>query len=163
MHFHVFNLLSGCLPSRAHRARRLLMNACKMRISPSARINAAVAVYGTSLSVDDDTWIGPECRFFCTPEAGVAIGKRCDIAPGVWMVTGSHLLGYGGRRAGKTMSSAINVGDGCWIGARSILLGGVELGPGCVVAAGSTVIPAVYPCNVLLAGAPAVVKKYYDS
>lgn len=50
------------------------------------------------------------------------------------------------------------INDGCWIGAGSRILGGVSVGSGAVVAAGSVVTGDV-PANVLVAGAPAVVKK----
>jgi maltose O-acetyltransferase len=50
------------------------------------------------------------------------------------------------------------INDGCWIGAGSRILGGVNIGPGAVVAAGSIVTCDV-PANVLVAGVPARVKK----
>ncbi|MDD5247876.1 MAG: DapH/DapD/GlmU-related protein [Rhodocyclaceae bacterium] len=52
------------------------------------------------------------------------------------------------------MALPIEIGDGCWIGARTIILGGVRMGPGCVVGAGSVVTRNV-PANVLVAGVPA--------
>ena len=40
-----------------------------------------------------------------------------------------------------------------------MILGGATIGSGCIVAAGALVLPAEYPANVLLAGAPATIKK----
>jgi acetyltransferase-like isoleucine patch superfamily enzyme len=48
----------------------------------------------------------------------------------------------------------ITVGDGCWIGGSTIILHGVHIGAGSVIAAGSVVIHDV-PKNTLFAGVPA--------
>jgi acetyltransferase-like isoleucine patch superfamily enzyme len=52
---------------------------------------------------------------------------------------------------------AISIGDDVWIGANSTILKGVEIGAGCIVAAGSVVTAGVYPERSLLAGNPAQV------
>ena len=67
----------------------------------------------------------------------------------------------GNRRAGEGTARPIEIGDGCWIGARSVILGGVRIGAGCVVAAGSVVTRDV-PDNVLVAGVPACIKRQLD-
>ena len=46
------------------------------------------------------------------------------------------------------------IGDGCWIGARALLLPGTTVGSGSVVAAGAVVRGACEP-NSLYAGVPA--------
>ena len=86
------------------------------------------------------------------------IGDRCDIGPGVEFVPGSHTIGNASRRAGFGTAKPIFVGNGCWLGAKSIILGGVKIGDGCVVAAGAVVIHDVPP-NTLVAGVPARVKR----
>ncbi|MDI9401162.1 MAG: acyltransferase [Limisphaerales bacterium] len=52
----------------------------------------------------------------------------------------------------------IRIGDGCFIGANSIILKGTELGKNCVVGAGS-VVCGKFPDNVIIAGNPAKVLK----
>lgn len=52
----------------------------------------------------------------------------------------------------------IHIGNDCWIGAGAILLPGVRIGNGSVVAAGAVVNRDV-PDNVMVAGCPAVIKK----
>lgn len=52
----------------------------------------------------------------------------------------------------------IFIGDGCFIGANSIILKGTILGKNCVVGAGS-IVSGTFPDNVIIAGNPARVIK----
>lgn len=53
----------------------------------------------------------------------------------------------------------VHIGDNCWIGAGAIILPGVTIGNGSVVAAGAVVNKDI-PDNVMVAGVPAAVKKH---
>jgi maltose O-acetyltransferase len=87
--------------------------------------------------------------------ASVRIGAGCDLAPEVLVECGSHEIGPPTRRAGPGTARSVSVGDGCWIGARVVILGGAEIGTGCVIAAGAVVLPGSYAANSLLVGVPA--------
>nr|WP_302050579.1 DapH/DapD/GlmU-related protein [Methylobacter tundripaludum] len=91
-------------------------------------------------------------------EVPILIGERCDIGPAVEFITGGHIIGTASRRAGTGTAKPIVINNGCWIGAGSRILGGVNIGPGAVVAAGSVVTRDV-PADVLVGGVPAVFKK----
>lgn len=87
-------------------------------------------------------------------DASVTIGNRCDIGPQVLIVTGSHVDGGEIRAAGDGFSIPIAIHDKVWIGANCTVLGGVEIGRGAVLAAGSLINKSVDPFTVV-AGVPA--------
>ncbi len=55
-------------------------------------------------------------------------------------------------------TAPVSIGNDVWIGCRSIVLKGVSIGDGAIVAAGSVVTKDV-PAYTLVAGNPAQIKK----
>ena len=104
------------------------------------------------LVIGKDCWIGK--NLLVNGNGTVTVGDCCDIAPEVAFQTGGHRIGSAHRRAGKGVKFNIEVGNGCWIGARSTILGGVHVGDSCVVAACACVNKDV-PANSLVGGVPA--------
>ena len=51
-------------------------------------------------------------------------------------------------------SGTVRIGDGCWLGARVVILKDVTLGDRCVVGAGAVVTKS-YPAGSVIAGVPA--------
>lgn len=86
--------------------------------------------------------------------AHTSIGDNVFIGPFVRLITDGHVIGSKSKRAGKNQTLPIVVGNGVWIGASSTVLGGVTIGDGAMVAAGSLVNKNV-PSNALVAGVPA--------
>jgi acetyltransferase-like isoleucine patch superfamily enzyme len=79
----------------------------------------------------------------CSPEAvtsaGVAITSKIALARSL---QGSYSKG------------PVEIGRGCWIGAHAVILDGVRVGEGAVVAAGAVVAGDV-PAFAVVAGVPA--------
>lgn len=71
-------------------------------------------------------------------------------------------MGSSERRAGAGWAKPIHIEDGCWIGARVTVLGGVRIGRGSVVAAGAVVTRDV-PENCLVGGVPARLLRQLES
>jgi maltose O-acetyltransferase len=157
---HILNFLLSILPpTRLFPVRRLCLRLAGVDIGDNASICGRGWVYGRGkLTIAANTWVSPGTIFYTHLEAAIVIGQNCDIGPAVEFITGGHVIGTSSRRAGTGTAKAISIGDGCWIGAGSRILGGVTIGHGAVVAAGAVVTRDVAP-NVLVAGVPAVVKK----
>ena len=157
---HLVNFLLAWLPpSRCFAARTFLLRCCKVDLGQDAKVCGRGWIYGRGfLSIGVGTWLSPQVVFYTHPEAPIRIGSSCDIGPGVQFVTGSHEIGSANRRAGPGFARAISIGRGTWIGAGSTILGGVNVGEGCIVAAGAVVTRDI-PSHSLAAGIPAAVKR----
>jgi virginiamycin A acetyltransferase len=118
------------------------------------------------LTVEDDVYIGKSCTIECDGK----IGAHTMIANQVGLV-GRHdhdvsLVGASVRRApwigdpdyqGPGNDESIIVGPDVWIGFGAIVLTGVTVGRGAIIAAGSVVTYDVMP-YAIVAGCPASVK-----
>lgn len=123
-------------------------------------------------SIGDGTYIADYSRI-----SNASIGKFCSIASHVSIGLGRHpssdfvsthpAFFSTSKQAGFTFSDKdyfsesvpINIGHDVWIGAQAIVLDGVTIGNGAVVAAGAVVTKDV-PAYAIVAGVPAKVLKY---
>ncbi|MBL4932591.1 acyltransferase [Clostridium paridis] len=98
-------------------------------------------------------------NFDCIIRPNVTIGSNVSVGPGVHFISDNHKMGPSERRAGDASFDAIQVEDGCWIGANVTIISNVKIGKGSVIAAGAVVTRDCEP-NSLYAGVPAkLVKK----
>jgi maltose O-acetyltransferase len=157
---HLLNFLFFILPpSRCFWFKRICLNLADVDVGENVSMCGRGWIYGRGqLCIEADTWLSPGVIFHTHLDAPIKIGSNCDIGPSVEFIPGGHMIGPASRRAGTGTAKSILIHDGCWIGAGSRILGGVTIGPGAIVAAGSVVIRSV-PANVLVAGVPAIVKR----
>lgn len=140
---------SGLIPKPL---RWSIMKACGMNIR-SVRLSAHCYIAGNRLTIGKGTFVNAKCYFDCKED--VIIGNNCQIAMGVMFCTSTHVIGSARKRGSdKTYRYPIKVGNGCWIGARALIMPGVTIGEGCVIAAGAVVTRDCEP-NGLYAGVPA--------
>lgn len=105
------------------------------------------------------------CMSGCTiySMSSIRIGKNTDIGSGCKIIDNDfHPLPYSQRHPveleEKVKKRPVVIGEGCFIGANSIILKGTSLGNNVVVGAGS-VVSGSFPDNVIIAGNPARVIK----
>jgi len=72
-------------------------------------------------------------------EGHIYIGNHCSFGYEVMVCTSTHRLNDPWYRTGEAIWKTIRIGNDCWIGARAIILPGVSIEDGCIVAAGSVV------------------------
>ncbi|MCS6887615.1 MAG: acyltransferase [Chloroflexus sp.] len=84
----------------------------------------------------------------------ITIADHVGIGHEVMILTASHQMGDAGHRVGPLITAPVVIEAGAWIGARALLLPGIRIGAGSVVAAGSVVTRTV-PANTLVGGVPA--------
>ena len=94
---------------------------------------------------------------------GVEIGNDTLIGPGVVIYSQNHNFDNQSmliREQGYCLKKVV-IGENVWIACRAVILPGVTVGPGAVVAAGSVVSKDV-SANTLVAGVPAKVVRYLN-
>lgn len=97
----------------------------------------------------------------------IKIGRNCMIAQFVSMVASNHMIDCIEPMINATWDSRrtdITIGDDVWIGAGSIILPGVHVGSGSVIAAGAVVTKDV-ATGQIVAGVPAKLvrmRKYHE-
>jgi acetyltransferase-like isoleucine patch superfamily enzyme len=125
----------------------LKMCAIRLRFKNVSRNAYIVQTKGLSkdLEMDDFSYIGPNCLVY----PGVTIGEFSMLAFGVSILGGDHIYSlpgvpmiYSGKVDGikKTV-----IGKDVWVGGFSIIMVGVRIGDGSVIAAGSVVTSDVEP------------------
>lgn len=108
------------------------------------------------INLGDKVFINANCLL--DGAASITIGDRVSVAYQVTLITGTHQIGPSDCRAGALAPRPIVVGEGAWIGARAVILPGVTIGRGAVVAAGAVVTKDV-PDDTIVAGNPARVMR----
>lgn len=107
--------------------------------------------------------IGNNCKFISLPNWGsepylIYIGDHVELSNDVQFVThdGGNWVIKGLNANPKTILTfkKIHIGNNVFIGAHSIILGGVNIGNNCVVGAGSIVTKDI-PNNSVVCGVPA--------
>lgn len=109
------------------------------------------------ITIGDRTYFNSETRFGCQDD-GITIGSDCLIGPRVSFETASHDLVYHPEEGRGLNTKPIVVRDKVWIGAGAIILQGVTIHEGAVIAAGAVVNHDV-PAHTLVGGVPARVIK----
>lgn len=115
-------------------------------IEPSFRCD-----YGFNIHTHGLTIINYNCVILDT--STVDIGANAFIAPGVCIACAGHSLDAEQRAGAITTSKPITIEDDVWIGANAVVCGGVTIGKGSVIGAGSVVNKSV-PAGVVAAGNP---------
>lgn len=92
----------------------------------------------------------------------IVIGDYCIIAQFVSIIASNHSTARGQNildQPGDTTRTKIQIGDDVWIGTHAVILPGVIIGTGSVIAAGAVVTSSI-PEYAIAAGIPARIKKY---
>jgi maltose O-acetyltransferase len=144
-------------PFVGSRLRVSLLRFAGCRIGGGTLIAGRITVIGgadpaANLDVGAGCWFNAGCTFDASDE--IAIGDRVRIGQEVLVLTSTHEIGDHAGRAGPFATAPVSIGSGVWLGARAIILPGVSIGDGAIVAAGAVVTSDV-PADRLAAGVPA--------
>ena len=160
---YILQLIFSILPdSRLYSLKAMLLRLRGFKIGSNVRVISSAKFKIKYLSIGDNSFISHD-TLIQGGDALVQIGRNVDIAPRCVILTGGHEIGGPEHRAGKGFSKGVTIGDGTWVGASATILGGVSIGAGCIIAAGSLVRENV-EIDLLVAGVPAkVIRKLNDN
>ncbi len=123
--------------------------------SPDVRVLSNVIIYYPSrLTIGRGTGIACSCQLNAGGE--LHIGEDVLIGPGTMIWTQNHVYRSGDSpiRFQGTERAKVTIEDDVWIGAGAIIVPGVTVSQGTVVAAGAVVTKTTEPYSVV-AGSPA--------
>lgn len=117
-----------------------------------------------TISVGDDVFLGLRPTLMAS-QSRICIGSKVMFGPGVVIIAGDHNTSVVGQFMYDVHTKQPNndkdviIEDDVWIGARAVILKGVRVGRGSIIAAGAVVVRDVPP-YAIVAGVPASVVKY---
>lgn len=138
----------GYIPS--HLVRRLLFSLAGVRMGRKSTIHIGCRFYNPSgVSLGTGTIVGDHATL--DGRARLTIGNHVDIASGVMIYNSEHDIHSEDMRP---IEEPVEIRDYVFIGPRAIILPGVKIGRGAVVAAGAVVTKDV-PERAIVGGVPA--------
>jgi len=161
-HFVVYSAITSRLPRSASRGgrawRSLRLWNCR-HLFPECGEGVNIergAKFGSGrwVRIGDRSGIGVNAEIL----GPVRIGHDVMMAPDVLIMTQNHVIADTSlpmAKQGLTDHRPVEIGDDVWIGSRAIILPGVKVGSGAVIAAGAVVSKNVSELSIV-GGVPAV-------
>lgn len=134
------NLLLQVIPeTRLFSLKRILMNWAGAQFDKDVKLCSSARILGIGdLYVGKGTWIGHQCSIIVG--STIEIGDNVDIAPLVYIGTGTHKKSCSDlKAAGDGINENVSIGSGTWIGVRATILPNVTIGQCVTVGAGTLV------------------------
>jgi maltose O-acetyltransferase len=144
-------------PALDRRTRAAILRRAGFEIGKGAVVESGCFFFSAKAILGDYCVVNHGC--YIDNKERITIGPRTGIAMGTTLCTSNHAMGDEFTRFGPYQPAPIEIGAGVWIGTRVLVLPGVKIGDGCMVAAGAVVAKDLDP-NGLYAGVPA--KKLRD-
>ncbi|KAL7721604.1 Maltose/galactoside acetyltransferase domain-containing protein [Entamoeba marina] len=116
--------------------------------------------FGKYISIGNGTFINFGC--VALDSNYIVIGNEVMLGPNVQLIAATHPTDPVKRQSLVMHGAKIEIKDGAWIGAGSIILPGITIGENSVIGAGSVVTKDI-PSGVVACGNPArVIRKVSD-
>ena len=146
----LLNFISCAVPF--HSLRKLIFRLAGVKIGKNSFIHMSTRFYlPINITIGNGTIIGDHC--FLDGRSPLKIGDHVDIASQVLIYNSQHDINSGDF---DPVEEPVEIGDYVFIGPRAIILPGVKIGKGAVIAAGAVVTGDVKPFEIV-GGVPAKV------
>lgn len=145
---YILHAVSAHLPS--HTLRKIIFTGAGMKIGRGSTIHMGAKFFEPSgITIGEDTIIGDSC--FIDGRGGAIFGSHVDVASEAMFYTSEHDINSSDFKA---TNQKLEVKDYVFIGPRAIILPGVTIGKGAIVAAGAVVTKDVAEYE-MVGGVPA--------
>ena len=121
----------------------------KIKLGLGSSIHMNTFINRNNIIIGKNTSINRRC--YLDGRGGITMGDNVSISPEVHLITASHNANSSNF---EYYTKPILIEDYVWIGTRAIILSGVTLGKGCIVATGAVVDKDVEPFTIV-GGVPA--------
>lgn len=155
-----YQLTAQWLPhhlSFARALRRLWARCIAKKVGKNVNIEKG-AHFTPDLVIGDNSGVGINSEM----NGPVTIGKNVMMGPEVIVYTSAHAharTDISMMEQGFEEPRPVTIGNDVWIGRRAMIMPGVTIGDGCIIAAGAVVTRSTPPYTIV-AGVPAKVVKY---
>ncbi len=127
-----------------------------VEVADSCELNQGVELnpFGGSIRIARRVWLGPYVVIY--GHGGVEIGEQTLVSMHCAILSSNHAIPAMGTLIRDVPDELLptKIGRDVWIGANAVILGGVTIGDGAVVAAGAVVTKDV-EAGAVVAGVPA--------
>ena len=147
---HAFRILHFYGYSHVRERRR-------MRLGPRVRIAPNISIRnGERITVGADAHLGERCSLWAGDRVGrITVGEHALVGPDVYVTASNYCTDRPGPMVDHPKQEQdVHIGAFTWLGRGVIVLPGVTIGDGTIVAAGS-VVNRDLPPDVIAGGMPA--------
>lgn len=132
----------------------------KMRVGSNSMISSSARFFhGENVEIGARTNINRRCMLWAGKYSKITIGNDCLTGPGVKVIASMYdVKGVDLIRSYPQFEKDVIIGNDVWLGANVVVLPGVQIGDGVIVAAGAVVTKNIKDYSVV-AGVPAKIIK----
>ena len=124
------------------------------RVSTHKRVTFSIV--GGKLKIGNNTSFNRNDIIVCHDT--VIIGENCSFGPNVVIYDHDHKFSIEGHEKNEYNTSPIIIGDNCWIGANTTILRGTHIGEGCVIGAGTIVKGEIPPHSLVMSNREMIIR-----
>jgi len=129
----------------------------KLNHGSNIRVHSTASIRNPqNITIGNNSHINYNCCVWCGENSRIILGDNLLMGPGVKIFSTNH-----GTKKGMPMTfqdyveDDIVIGNDCWIGANVVILKGVTIPDGCVIAAGAVVSKPLTEPYTIYGGIPA--------
>jgi len=146
--FYLYNAFVTHLPFYSVR-HLYLSRVLGIRLGKGAAVHMGCFLTGRNIVIGAHSVINRNC--YLDGRGGIVIGENVSISPECYVVSLDH---DPSSSVFATLAKPVVIGNFAWLGARAMIMPGVEMGEGAVAGAGAVVTASCGPYDIV-AGSPA--------